>query len=129
MPETRQTVLIVEDNDMMRKLLLAELEKDGRYQVESAATGGEGLKKAVESNCSVVVLDMMLPDTDGLQFIEHLRKVRPDCPAVIAITGAPQSAIPDAIIEAPYRGQVSAVFRKPFDHAKLMETIAFCMQQ
>ena len=29
-------------------------------------------------------------------------------------------------IEAPYRGIVSAVFRKPFDHAKLRETVAFC---
>ena len=129
MPERRQTVLIVEDNDMMRKLLAAELEKDGRYDVEVAATGEEGLEKAVRSECSVVVLDMMLPDTDGLQFIEHLRVLRPDSPSIIAITGAPQSVIPDAIIEAPYRGQVSAVFRKPFDHAKLMETIAFCMQK
>ena len=123
----RQTVLIVEDNEMMRKLLAAELVKDGRYEVEVAATGEEGLAKAVESACRVVVLDMMLPDTDGLRFIEDLRHLRPDAPAIIAMTGAPQSSIPDAVIEAPYRGQVSAVFRKPFDHAKLVETIAFCM--
>ncbi|MEO6260570.1 MAG: response regulator [Thermoanaerobaculia bacterium] len=129
MPQERQTVLIVEDNEMMRKLLAAELTQDGRFDVEVAATGAEGLQKAVDSQCSVVVLDMMLPDTDGLQFIERLRLVRPDAPAIIAMTGAPQSAIPDAIIEAPHRGQVSAVFRKPFDHAKLVETIAFCMQQ
>ena len=129
MAEKRQTVLIVEDNEMMRKLLAAELTKDGRYDVALAATGAEGLEKAVDSQCRVVVLDMMLPDTDGLQFIEHQRELRPDCPSIIAITGAPQSVIPDSIIEAPFRGQVSAVFRKPFDHAKLVETIAFCMQQ
>lgn len=129
MPQKRQTVLIVEDNEMMRKLLAAELTRDGRFRVEAAATGAEGLEKAADPTCNVVVLDMMLPDTDGLQFIEHLRALRPDCPSIIAITGAPQSAIPDAIIEAPYRGQVSAVFRKPFDHAKLVETVAFCMMQ
>ena len=120
-------VLVVEDNDMMRKLLAAELEKDGRFRVEQAGTGAEGLEKAVSTNCSVVVLDMMLPDTDGLGFIEQLRIRRPDCPSVIAITGAPTSVLPDAIIEAPYRGMVSAVFRKPFDHGKLRETIAFCV--
>lgn len=125
MPD-RPTVLVVEDNDMMRKLLVAELQQDGRFQVEQAATGDEGLDKAVSKRPAVVILDMMLPDTDGLQFIEKLRGLRPDCPPVIAITGAPSTALPDAVIEAPYRGFVSAVFRKPFDHAKLRETVAFC---
>ncbi|HEU4521004.1 MAG TPA: response regulator [Thermoanaerobaculia bacterium] len=122
----RPTVLVVEDNDMMRKLLFAELSQDGRFQVEQASTGEEGLEKAVASDCSVIVLDMMLPDTDGLQFIERLRIKRPDCPSIIAITGAPTSALPDGVIEGPYRGFVSAIFRKPFDHAKLRETVAFC---
>jgi CheY-like chemotaxis protein len=126
MTDKQATVLVVDDNEMMRKLLGAELGRDPRFRVEVAATGAEGLDKAVSSGCSVIVLDMILPDMDGLQFIEQLRSRRPDCPSVIAITGAPQSAIPDAIIEAPFRGQVSAVFRKPFDHAKLRETIAFC---
>ena len=119
-------VLVVEDNDMMRRLLVAELEKDGRFRVAQAASGSEGLEKAVSTQCVVVVLDMMLGDTDGLRFIEELRVDRPDCPAVIAMTGAPTSAVPDSIIEAPYRGIVSAVFRKPFDHAKMRDTIAFC---
>jgi CheY-like chemotaxis protein len=119
-------VLVVEDNDMMRKLLTAELERDGRFLVSSAASGAEGLEKAVSTNCAVVVLDMMLGDTDGISFIEQLRIKRPDCPSVIAMTGTPASALPDAIIEAPFRGMVSAVFRKPFDHAKLRDTIAFC---
>lgn len=123
----KPTVLVVEDNEMMRKLLFAELTQDGRFNVEQAATGEEGLEKAVASDCSVIVLDMMLPDTDGLQFIEQLRIKRPDCPSIIAITGAPTSALPDGVIEGPYRGFVSAIFRKPFDHAKLRETIAFCV--
>jgi CheY-like chemotaxis protein len=123
---SKPAVLVVEDNDMLRKLISVELAQDGRLQVESAATGEEGLKKAVSTNCAVIVLDMMLPDTDGLQFIEKLRVVRENPPAIIAMTAAPASALPDSIIEAPYRGLVSAVFRKPFDHAKLRETVAFC---
>ena len=115
-----------DDNDMMRKLLAAELGRDGRFDVEVAATGAEGLDKAVTHNPSVIVLDMILPDISGVQFLEQLKIRRPDCPSVIAITGATETAIPDAIIEAPYRGLVSAVFRKPFDHAKLRETVAFC---
>ena len=120
-------VLVVEDNDMMRKLIATQLASDGRFEVDSAATGAEGLQKAISSKCSVIVLDMMLPDTDGLQFIERVRVERPDnLPSIIAMTGAPATLIPDYMIEAPYRGLVSAVFRKPFDQKKLRDTVAFC---
>jgi len=36
--------------------------------------------------------------------------------------------VPDSIIEGPYRGLVSAVFRKPIDRVKLRETVVFCAQ-
>ena len=119
-------VLIVDDNDTMRKLLVLELAQDPNLRVEQASTGAEGLQKAADQDCCVVVLDMILPDTDGLQFIERLKELRPDPPSVIAITGASESLVPDAIIEGAHRGLVSAVFRKPFDRAKLRETVAFC---
>ena len=121
-------VLIVDDNDSMRKLLVADLTQGTTLRVEQASTGAEGLKKAASPECAVVVLDMMLPDTDGLQFIERLRELRKDPPSIIAITGASQSLVPDAIIEGPYRGLVSAVFRKPIDRVKLRETVVFCAQ-
>jgi CheY-like chemotaxis protein len=70
---------------------------------------------------------MMLPDTDGLQFMDQLRERRADPPSIIAITGASQTLVPDSIIEGPYRGLVSAVFRKPIDREKLRETVAFCL--
>ncbi len=77
----------------------------------------------------MIVLDMMLPDTDGLSFIEKIKIARPkDLPSIIAITAAPTTLVPDAMIEAPNRGLVSAIFRKPFDHAKLRETVAFCAE-
>ena len=52
-----------------------------------AATGAEGLDKAVSTNPSVIVLDMILPDISGVEFLEQLKIRRPDCPSVIAITG------------------------------------------
>jgi len=95
--------------------------------VDQAATGKEALEKAASPDCAVVVLDMILPDTDGLQFIDQLRVKRPNPPAIIAITGASETLVPDSIIEGPYRGLVSAVFRKPVDRAKLHETVVFCV--
>jgi CheY-like chemotaxis protein len=120
-------VLVVDDTDSVRKLLAADLAQDDRFRVEQASTAAEAMEKAVAPECAVIVLDMMLPDTDGLQFIDQLRIKRADPPAIIAITGASQSLVPDAIIEGPYRGVVSAVFRKPVDREKLRETVAFCL--
>ncbi|HEY8133580.1 MAG TPA: response regulator, partial [Thermoanaerobaculia bacterium] len=87
-------VLVVDDTDSVRKLLVADLSKDDRFRVDQAATGQEALEKAVTPECAVVVLDMMLPDTDGLQFIDQLRVKRPNPPAIIAITGASETLVP-----------------------------------
>ena len=120
-------VLVVEDTDSVRKLLAAELSQDQNIRVEQASTGADGLEKAMSPDCAVVVLDMMLPDTDGLQFIEQLKVRRPNPPAIIAITGASETLVPDSMIEGPHRGLVSAIFRKPIDRAKLRQTVAFCL--
>jgi len=125
MPQ-KPMVLVVDDTESVRKLLAADLTQDGRFVVEQAGTSKEGLKIAAKPDCAVVILDMMLPDGNGLEFIEQLRSMRADPPAIIAITGASQTLAPDSIIEGPYRGLVSAVFRKPIDRAKLRETVAFC---
>ena len=127
MPPKKPMVLVVDDTDSLRKLLAAELAQDGSIRVEQASTGAEALEIAASPECAVVVLDMMLPDTDGLQFIDKLRIRRPDPPSIIAITGASPTLVPDAMIEGPNRGVVSAIFRKPVDRAKLRETVAFCI--
>ena len=128
MPPKKPMVLVVDDTDSVRKLLVADLAQDGGIRVEQASTGAQALEIAAAPDCAVVVLDMMLPDTDGLQFIDQLRIRRPDPPSIIAITGASPTLVSDAMIEGPNRGVVSAVFRKPIDRVKLRETVAFCLK-
>src|SRR5947209_12420215 len=70
---SKPMVLVVDDTESVRKLLAAELAQDDRIRVEQARNGAEGLEKAVSPDCAVIVLDMILPDTDGLQFIDQLR--------------------------------------------------------
>jgi CheY-like chemotaxis protein len=125
---SKKLVVVVEDNDMLRKLVVVQLSQAPELEVDQAATGFDGLEKAADERCAVVVLDMMLPDMDGVTFIGKLRELRKDPPSVIAMTAASPMAIPDWMIEQQHRGIVSAVFRKPFDHAKLRETVLFCAQ-
>ena len=123
---SRKLVVVVDDNDMLRKLIVAQLSQAEELVVDQARNGTEGLEKAGSEECAVVVLDMLLPDMDGVNFIQQLRIRRKDPPCVIAMTAASAVAIPDWMIEGEHRGVVSAVFRKPFDHAKLRETVLFC---
>lgn len=125
MTQSIHKVLIVEDNDAQRKVMAAVLSRVPNLQVETARTGTEGLEKVRNGEFAVIVLDMMLPEIDGLSFIDELRKVRPEgAPSIVAITAASESAIPNSIIEGPYGDLVRAVMRKPVDQKELAATVS-----
>lgn len=66
-------LLIVDDEQDIVELLAYNFEKDG-VSVTKAYSGVEGLKKAQEIIPDVVLLDVMMPDMDGIEVCEHLRK-------------------------------------------------------
>lgn len=73
MSEPTPTVLVIEDEAQMRRFLRASLTGNG-YQVFEAATGEEGLSQAAQRNPDLVLLDLGLPDQDGLKVTERLRE-------------------------------------------------------
>ncbi|MFI9284006.1 response regulator transcription factor [Streptomyces werraensis] len=71
-PTAGHTVLVVEDDAGIRTLLTSALTAAG-YGVISAATGQEALASALDRRPHLIVLDVMLPDTDGFRFTRGLR--------------------------------------------------------
>ena len=69
----KPTVLVVDDEVQIRRLLRVCLEANG-YRVLEAATGQEGLVTAAQSRPEVVVLDLGLPDMDGVAVLKRLRE-------------------------------------------------------
>jgi two-component system, OmpR family, KDP operon response regulator KdpE len=67
------TVLVIEDEVSVRRLLRFCLERNG-YEVIEATTGDEGLALAVRCRPQAVLLDMGLPDMDGLSVLRRLRE-------------------------------------------------------
>src|SRR5882724_2763248 len=67
------SVLVIEDEIQMRRLLRVCLEMNG-YEVAEAATGEEGLAEAVRIQPKVVLLDLGLPDMDGMNVLKRLRE-------------------------------------------------------
>ena len=71
MPEF-PTILLVDDEDAVQKLLTYPLEREG-FRVVSARDGQEALDRFTEANPDLVVLDIMLPRVDGLEVCKRLR--------------------------------------------------------
>jgi two-component system KDP operon response regulator KdpE len=67
-------VLVIEDEPQMRRFLRATLRAHG-YQVFEAATAREGMAQAAGRNPEIVLLDLGLPDADGLEVARALRRV------------------------------------------------------
>ena len=71
MPES-PTILLVDDEDAIQRLLTYPLERDG-YRVVQARDGEEALRRFAEEEIDLVVLDIMLPKLDGLEVCKRLR--------------------------------------------------------
>jgi DNA-binding NtrC family response regulator len=89
----KTSVLVVDDELLIRKSLAKVLRARG-YSVELASTGAEGLEKAGMVRPQVMILDMRLPDTDGLSVLRRVRELD-SLVQVIVITafGDVQSAV------------------------------------
>src|SRR6476660_5583935 len=72
MADASSTILLVDDEDSVRKVLAFPLERDG-YTVVQAADGEEALRQFAEQPIDLVVLDIMLPRLDGLEVCKRLR--------------------------------------------------------
>jgi DNA-binding NtrC family response regulator len=114
----RTTVLVVDDEQLIRKSLSRVLRARG-YIVETASTGAEGLTQVGEVRPQVMILDMRLPDTDGLSVLRRARQLDPLLQVIIITAfGDVQTAV-----DAMKHGACDFV-RKPYE----LEDIALAVE-
>jgi signal transduction histidine kinase/DNA-binding response OmpR family regulator len=80
-------ILVVEDDRNTREMLVSWLQKAG-WPVHSAADGREGLEKFRQIRPSIVVLDLMMPEVDGFEFLGTLRYEYPDDESKVIVVTA-----------------------------------------
>src|SRR4030065_2610848 len=66
-------ILIIEDARNIRMALEDDFRFEG-YKVDTAATGPEGLEKALDLDLDIIILDLMLPELSGLEICKELRR-------------------------------------------------------
>ncbi len=76
-------VLLIEDDDSIRKIIKRALEEDNLYHVEEAEDGKTGLDMAWDEDYSIIILDLMLPELDGLSLCNELRKNKINTPILM----------------------------------------------
>jgi len=73
MTENKATLLVVDDEEHIRKLITRILDNTG-YKVVTAANGKEALERLGDSGIDLILLDIRMPDMDGFQTLELVRK-------------------------------------------------------
>ena len=82
---TPRSVLIIDDEENIRKYLGQSLSRDG-FDVHTAQYGKEGINLLMQKHMDVVLLDLNLPDINGLEVLEELKKI--DVESIIIIITA-----------------------------------------
>ena len=111
-------ILIVDDDENIRKVLIAILEDKG-YNIEAVGTAREAIKKTDKKFYNLALIDIRLPDMEGIDLLTKIRDTTPRMRKII-ITGYPtlQNAV-----EAVNLG-ADAYIMKPFDVEKVLSAIS-----
>lgn len=71
----QKKILLIDDEQDILEILSYNLEKEG-YEVSTAANGTEGIEKAKEIIPDLILLDVMMPEKDGIETCQDLRKIK-----------------------------------------------------
>ncbi|WP_018305372.1 sigma-54-dependent transcriptional regulator [Desulfitobacterium hafniense] len=118
-----QRVLILDDEEDLRSILAQRLGRRG-YEILEAATAQEGMALLQETIFEVVLLDIRLPDGDGLQLLQEMKKRQPDL-QVIMLTG---HGTLESAIEAMKAGAYDYL-TKPCNLSELEITLQKALEQ
>ena len=110
-------ILVVDDDETIRTTMKAILQDEG-YIVDLAATGKEAIQKTTEKNYNVALLDIRLPDMEGVELLKLLKDGIPRTRKIM-VTGYPsmQNAI------SALNKNADAYLLKPVDVEKLLATV------
>jgi DNA-binding NtrC family response regulator len=114
---SQESILVVDDEEVIRDPLRQVLEGAG-YSVSLAEDGAVGLELARKGSFDAAIVDIMLPEMDGLTLLDELRKVDPEL-VVLMITAF---ASVETAIEAMKKGAFDYV-AKPYKHEELLHIL------
>ena len=119
-------VLVVEDDEIVRFLLVSLLRKAG-YEVVVAANGREGLACYRQGHADVILTDIFMPVMDGVEMMIDLARSHPEARVVVISGGSKMIYGRSALRTAELLG-AKRVIRKPVVPDELLSSVAFALE-
>ena len=115
---TRRKILVIDDEPELLMLMMEMLTDEGCHAL-SAANGPDGIRLNEQENPDLIILDLRMPEMDGIETLRQIRK-KDDKVKVVILTGY---GSPDTIRDAADLN-VSEYLSKPFENDQLVRIIS-----
>lgn len=126
MSNSKPLILLVEDEELLRAGVQEMLELQD-YDVVTAQNGKLALACLSEHPVDLIITDLVMPQMDGIDFVEQLRKINPDVP-VIVVSGSTRNIMQRYGIDNIQVPGANASIPKPFKGADLLAQIQRLLQ-
>jgi len=113
-------ILVIDDDEQYRTLVLRMLQGE-EYRVFDASSAEEGYDIFLNEDPDLVITDILMPQTDGIELITRLRRTKPDLP-IIAISGGGKCAAELYLSSSKYLGATQTL-PKPFYRDDLLHAV------
>ncbi len=114
----KKRILVVDDSSFLRNSLKKILEGHGYEVVGMAENGLEAVTKYKALKPDLVTLDIIMPQTNGLQALQMLRAIDPNVSAVMVSSMSTKESVTDCV-----KAGAKSYILKPFDEGKVVEVM------
>jgi len=120
----KPSVLVVDDDHMMREMLKLILHSDDYQVLGEAANGKSAIALCANLKPGLVLLDINMPEMDGLQALEEIRKISPATKVIMVSAEATMDKVKDAISKG-----AAGFIVKPLNATSVLGKIESCFRK
>lgn len=119
LPPPDKTILIVEDNHIYREMISSVLQKEG-FIIDEAEDGLKAIKKIKENEYTLIIMDLFMPNLDGLNTTRHIRKLQNGSKTpIIALSGNKRKEL----VQKWASHGLSGYIMKPSTKSEILQTV------
>lgn len=123
-PDSKGTIILVDDSKMSRNMLKAILEEDGYAVIAEASNGEEALEVYKKHKPDLITLDITMPKMDGIELLKRLMDIDPSVKAIMITAAGQQSKLIEALKVGAKR-----FITKPFEKEEILLNINEVMNE
>jgi two-component system response regulator VicR len=121
----KYTILLVDDEEYILRVLLRVLEEEKRFEIITATSGQEALEKIRQHGIDMVISDQRMPGMSGTELLTKIKQIYPDSIRIL-LSGFTDI---EALIGAINEGEVCRFISKPWDNEELKKIIYTTLEQ